>query len=139
MPSPGTRDKSAMSKKMPVLIPSSQVTALVNGGRLNVMGSPVRRTELPLVHSTRLMRSTTDQTPGPAASWRAPAAALQRQRQTVRGETTLIGLAASDLSGCYQIESGSTHSEPNVQSRLPYSRRHNKRPSSFMKADGGSQ
>src|ERR1700733_16056514 len=29
-------------------MPSSQVTALVNGGRLNVMGSPVRRTELPL-------------------------------------------------------------------------------------------
>ena len=34
---------------MPVLIPSSHVTALVNGGRLNVIGSPVRRTELPLV------------------------------------------------------------------------------------------
>ena len=30
-------------------MPSSQVTALVNGGRLNVIGSPVRRTDLPLV------------------------------------------------------------------------------------------
>src|ERR1035437_7575092 len=29
-------------------MPSSHVTALVNGGRLNVMGSPVRRTGLPL-------------------------------------------------------------------------------------------
>jgi hypothetical protein len=39
---------------MPVLIPSSQVTALVNGGRLNVMGSPVRRTKFLSAHSTRL-------------------------------------------------------------------------------------
>ena len=30
---------------MPVLMPSSQITAGVNGGRLNVMGSPVRRTD----------------------------------------------------------------------------------------------
>jgi hypothetical protein len=29
---------------MLVLIPSSHVTALLNGGRLNVIGSPVRRT-----------------------------------------------------------------------------------------------
>jgi hypothetical protein len=36
------------------LIPSSHVTALVNGGRLNVIGSPVRRTQLPLPNSTRL-------------------------------------------------------------------------------------
>jgi hypothetical protein len=40
---------SSMSKKMLVLIPSSHVTARVKGGRLNVMGSPVRRTEFPLV------------------------------------------------------------------------------------------
>src|SRR6266851_8904951 len=39
---------SSMSKKMLVLIPTSHVTARVNGGRLNVIGSPVRRTELPL-------------------------------------------------------------------------------------------
>ena len=32
---------------MPVLIPISQVTARVNGGRLNVMGSLVRRTQRP--------------------------------------------------------------------------------------------
>src|ERR1700689_1988742 len=38
-----------MSKKTPVLIPSSHVTARVNGGRLNVIGSPVRRTDLPLI------------------------------------------------------------------------------------------
>ena len=40
---------SSISRKMPVLIPSSHVTAWVNGGRLNVIGSPVRRTGLPLV------------------------------------------------------------------------------------------
>src|SRR5277367_2486482 len=34
---------------MPVLIPISHVTALVNGGRLNVIGSPVRRTGFPLL------------------------------------------------------------------------------------------
>src|SRR5450755_4088819 len=40
---------SSISRKMPVLMPSSHVTALVNGGRLNVIGSPVRRTDSPLV------------------------------------------------------------------------------------------
>src|SRR5271170_2759978 len=55
MPSPGTREKSSMSRKTPVLIPSSHVTALVNGGRLNVIGSPVRRTEFLSGYSTRLI------------------------------------------------------------------------------------
>src|SRR5579863_4051657 len=41
--------RSSISRKTPVLIPSSHVTARVNGGRLNVIGSPVRRTELPLI------------------------------------------------------------------------------------------
>jgi hypothetical protein len=44
------RERSPSNRKMAVLIPNSHVTALVNGGKLNVIGSPVRRTELPLVH-----------------------------------------------------------------------------------------
>src|SRR6266576_436 len=40
-----TQERSAMSRNTPVLIPISHVTARVNGGRLNVMGSPVRRTD----------------------------------------------------------------------------------------------
>src|SRR5438309_8447643 len=45
---------SSIKRKMLVLIPSSQVTARVNGGRLNVIGSPVRRKEFPFPsNSTR--------------------------------------------------------------------------------------
>src|SRR5580704_16585348 len=36
------------SRKIPVLIPSSQVTARVNGGKLKVIGSLLRRTDFPL-------------------------------------------------------------------------------------------
>src|SRR5580704_9117802 len=36
------------SRKIPVLIPSSHVTARVNGGKLNVIGSLLRRTSFPL-------------------------------------------------------------------------------------------
>src|ERR1700720_3105294 len=49
-PTTGSRanPNNSIKRKMLVLMPSSQVTARVNGGKLNVIGSPVRRTELPL-------------------------------------------------------------------------------------------
>src|ERR1700758_184590 len=37
-----------LRRKNAVLIPMSHVTARVNGGKLNVIGSPVRRTDKPL-------------------------------------------------------------------------------------------
>jgi hypothetical protein len=46
---------------MPVLIPINQLTARVNGGRLKVMGSRVRRTNalyVGVINSTRLMSIT---------------------------------------------------------------------------------
>src|SRR5215472_3586112 len=42
-----------LSKYAAVLMPISQVTALVKGGRLNVIGSPVRRTDYLASNSTR--------------------------------------------------------------------------------------
>src|ERR1051325_3084110 len=50
-----TLTRSSSSRNTPVLIPISQITARVNGGKLNVMGSRDRRTEWPPVHSTLMV------------------------------------------------------------------------------------
>src|SRR3954454_21726547 len=42
-------EKRPISRNTPVLIPISQVTARVNGGRLSVIGSPLLRTGSPPV------------------------------------------------------------------------------------------